>query len=436
MTKYKIVFSNFLNPINDQKCDFLEDYALIAKEIKGAYVITAMAQRDQINSAIKVKKGDEVEIIELGDQVIIPGLYDMHFHWVQDEVRLMPKENLLKWLENYTWPYEANFKNQNFAKKKAKSFASELLQTGTIGGACYGSIHGHSVDWALNSFKGDFIVGNVLMTLNSPDYLTQTPKEAQALVRDLAKKYKNNYAMTPRFAITTDPETMTKGAELARKNKSFIQTHLSETTNEIDFVLSIYKNIKGFEKVKTYTEIYDKCNLLGEKTIMGHGIYLSDKELKRLSSTKTSIAHCPTSNAPIKEKGLGSGLFDYKNADKHKVRWALASDIGGGPFLSMLDVMNSFVDQNKKKGHKDASFTQALYRSTLKSCEILQIEKNSGNFAVGKFLNFVVIGDLPKAKIAAQGSEEILRKLIKRSQKDRFQFDSQISLTSYQGEIF
>lgn len=431
MSLYRVIFADFLNPINDKKCDFLKKHAIVAKQYKNGHKIIDICPQSQAEEFISKKKS--VEIIDMSGKILIPGLYDTHFHWVQDEVRTMPKDNLLKWLENYTWPYENNFKKKAFAKKKAKSFTQELAACGTVGGACYGSIHAHSVDEALANFVGDYVVGNVLMTMNSPDYLLQKEQDAKDIVTELSKKYKKQYAMTPRFAITTDPETMSHGAKVAKKNGSFIQTHLSETLNEIDFVLSIYKDVKGFEKIKTYTEIYDKCNLLGPKTIMGHGIYLSPKELKRLGETQTAVAHCPTSNAPHKELGLGSGLFDYKKANRYKVPWALATDIGGGPFLSMLDVMNSFVDQNSKRGHKDTSYTQALFRSTQAGANVLGVGEESGNFASGKYLNYVVL-DGVKYKDSDK-SEDVLKKLIKRKQKDRFQFEEMVISTSYKGSI-
>ena len=68
--------------------------------------------------------------------------------------------------------------------------------------------------------------------------------------------------------------------------------------------MDIYTGMPGFEKVKSYTEVYEKSGILGEKTIMGHGIHLSSSELSMLKKTKTAIAHCPTSNAPISKKGV------------------------------------------------------------------------------------------------------------------------------------
>ncbi len=429
MSQFKIVYSNFLNPIRDKRCDFLENHALISKKYKNGYKITDICTYKQAQEFIKNKKS--VEEIDLRSKVCAPGFYDTHFHWVQDDVREMPKDNLLDWLSNYTWPYERNFKNKTYANSKAKEFAKKIFDGGTIGGACYGSIHKHSVDSAFKHFVGDYVIGNVLMTMNSPDYLSQSEADAKRLVTELSQTYKKKYAMTPRFAITTDPRTMAHGAREAKRNKSFIQTHLSETLNEIEFVLSIYKDIPGFEDVKSYTEIYDRCHLLGPKTIMGHGIYLSPKELKRLVETQTSVAHCPTSNAPIKDKGLGSGLFDFRRASRYKLRWSLASDIGGGPYLSMLDVMNSFVNQNNKNDKGSTSYVQALFRSTLAGAELLGLENESGNFQIGKYLNMICLGDMPKSKNL--DAETLIRKLVKKPAKSRHLYSDLVESCAYRG---
>jgi guanine deaminase len=344
----------------------------------------------------------------------------------------MPKDNLLLWLKNYTWPYENKFKNVIFSKKKAKSFALELAQSGTIGGACYASIHPHTVDHAIESFQGHFIVGNVLMTMNSPNYLTQTKENALKTVKTLSKKYRDKYALTPRFAPTTHPEVMKKGSNLILKNKSFIQTHLSETTNEIEYVLDIYRQFTNFKKIDSYTDIYDQCDILGPKTIMGHGIYLSKNELLKLKKTKTAIAHCPSSNAPTSELGLGSGLFDFKNADRYKIPWALASDIGGGPNLSMFDVMRSFVSQNKKIKNSKATYTRAIYRSTIMGAKILGIENEVGEIKKNREASFIFVELAPKNKCLR--AEDFLKKIIEANKKNRAEYKNLVFETVYKGK--
>ena len=65
-------------------------------------------------------------------------------------------------------------------------------------------------------------------------------------------------------------------------------------------------------------------------------------------------------------------------AEKYGVRWALASDIGGGPFLSMFDVIQSFVQQNEAAG-VPASYVKALYRSTSAGADILGLGIGRGD---------------------------------------------------------
>lgn len=427
----KLIIGSILNPLNDKKSEYFPEGAMVlkSKRINGAesFVIANIGKLKDISKLYSSYD----EVIDLRGELIMPGFFDMHFHWVQDDVRMMPKANLLEWLDKYTFPTERKYEDKNYAKEKAEFFFKRLTKTGTLGGAVYSSIHEHAVNYAFKYALGDFVIGNVLMTINSPDFLTQKKSNAIKLANKLSGKYKEKYALTPRFAIATDPETMKETAKVAKKNKSFLQTHLSETPNEIDFVKSIYKEIKGFEKVKSYTEIYKKVGMLSSKTIMGHGIHLDKSELELLSKSKTSIAHCPTSNAPHKELGLGSGLFDFKRIEKANIRWALASDIGGGPYVSMFDVMRSFVDQNAKKGIKGATYTKALYRSTLAGAEILKLDKKKGNLSKGKEANFISV-PLPK-NMKSKKVEEVLSAVIKPLSKKRAAYDNIVSKVYYQG---
>lgn len=427
--QFKIFLGDYLNPINDKTCQWVRQGALVAKlSTDGTYKWCFIGSEKE--ALQKYSKKESLEVVEFPGGVISPGFYDTHFHWVQDDVRTMPKDSLLTWLSKYTWPYEAKFKDKKFSASKAKTFSNSLLEVGTLGGACYASIHGHSVDHALKEFVGDYVVGNVLMTMNSPEYLTQTPKQAIKLVETRSKRFGPRYALTPRFAPTTHPEVMKEGVKLSKKNKSFVQTHLSETPQEIEYVLGLYRGIKGFEKIKSYTEIYKKCGILGPRTIMGHGIHLDKDELVMLSKSKTSVAHCPTSNAPVKELGLGSGLFDFKKAEKAGVRWALATDIGGGPFLSMLDVIRSFVNQNKKKKVTGATYTKALFRATQAGAELLGLGKKVGNFQKNKTAHFIIL-ERPMIK-KTDKAEDVLKRIVNKGKREELK--KSVLQTYFNGE--
>lgn len=426
--KLKFYIATILNPKNDKECEFY---------LHGLLVTEGTGKSAKIKDLLTLEKGvkkygpvmNKRNTVDFGHSVIMPGFYDMHFHWVQDDVREMGKDSLLEWLEKYTFPTEMKFADKAYSQKRADQFFKKLANHGTLGGAIYSSIHENAVDAAMKKARGHFVIGNVIMNMNSPEELTQSEESSLKLTRKLIKKYGTKHCFTPRFAITTTPRVMKEGSSLADKAKTFKQTHLSETPAEIDFVLSIYRKLPGFEKVKSYTEIYEKTGMLGPRSLMGHGIHLSTKELQTLSKTKTAVVHCPTSNAPIEEKGLGSGLFNFKLVEKNKVRWALGSDIGGGPYLSMFDVMRSFVDQNKKK---EANFVKALYRSTLAGAEILGISKNAGNLNKGKEVSFIVVpmaeDKLPK------NAESLLSDLIGPYRLHRENYEGMVKDVYFQGQ--
>ena len=232
MSKEKLVLGRIINPISDKKTQYFPEGAMLLVKSSGGYRIAKIGDKKRF-------KNFTGEVLDYSSRVILPSFFDMHFHWVQDDVREMPKDSLLEWLEKYTFPTEAKYKSKKYSEAKAKKFFKRLAKTGTLGGACFSSVHEHALEHAFKYQIGDFVIGNVLMTINSPKSLLQSKKEALTSVKNGIKKFGNKYAVTPRFAIATDPETMEKSHELARKNKNFIQSHLSENLDEIDFVTGL-----------------------------------------------------------------------------------------------------------------------------------------------------------------------------------------------------
>ncbi len=143
------------------------------------------------------------------------------------------------------------------------------------------------------------------------------------------------YAITPRFAATSTPGQLeAAGALKAEHPDCFLQSHVSESRREVAWIRKL------FPERKSYLDVYDHYRLLGRRTIYGHGIWLAEAELQRCHQTGTAIAHCPTSNF-----FLGSGYFDCAKLVKktRPVRVGLATDLGAGTSLSMLQTMSEVV---------------------------------------------------------------------------------------------
>ena len=359
--------TTLLNPRSDQELQFFKD-ALITVEQGKIFDCADLSTEPGLCDS-------QPGYLDYGNKLVLPCFTDLHFHWVQEDVCHMPKTKLMSWLSAYTWPTEAKFESRVFSKIKAEAFFEDLFNQGTTIGAIYSSIHEHTIDDVFKYARGSFIAGAVTMTKGEPDYLVEAEQEAIEKNRRLSKKYAESYVLSPRFIPSCTELTLTELAKIAKEYGSWLQTHLAETKNPEE---SDWKLLR-------------ETGILGPKTILGHCIHLEDAAFAALAASGSKIAHCPSSNAPVKDLGLGSGLFDFRRAEAHGCDWALASDIGAGPYLSMLDVMSSFCLQNQKAGIEEATAIKALYRATLKGAEILGLSKTKGNLDIGKDADFVII---------------------------------------------
>ena len=94
----------------------------------------------------------------------------------------------------------------------------------------------------------------------------------------------------PRFAGTSTPEQLEAAGELfSRYPETWVQTHLSETVEEIAWTAEIHPHAKH------YFDIYERVGLIGPRAMMGHCIHLSEEEVNRMSETETAAVFCPSS---------------------------------------------------------------------------------------------------------------------------------------------
>ncbi|NOI21908.1 guanine deaminase [Vibrio mediterranei] len=321
------------------------------------------------------------------DKLITSGFIDSHIHYPQTGMIASYGEQLLDWLENYTFPEERRFKNPVYAHKVAKLFLDELASNGTTTALVFGTVHKESVDVFFEEAekrKLRMIAGKVLMDRNAPDYLTDTPESGYQASKELIEKWHNRgrllYAVTPRFAPTSTPEQLaTVGKLLEEYPDVYMHTHLSENKKEIEWVLDL------FPERESYLDVYDHYGLLHKRSVFAHGIHLSDCECQRLADTESAIAFCPTSNL-----FLGSGLFKLNKLEEHGVRVGMGTDVGAGTSFSILQTMSEaykIMQLQQEKLHP----LKSLYLATLGGAKSLHLEDKIGNLAVGKEADFVVL---------------------------------------------
>src|SRR5690606_10348419 len=90
------------------------------------------------------------------------------------------------------------------------------------------------------------------------------------------------------------------------------------------------------------------------------------------------IAHSPSSNL-----FLGSGLFDWPAARTAGVAVSIASDVGGGPSLSMIRTMADAYRVQAMAGRRLAAWT-ALHAATRGSACALGLDAEIGSLEIGR----------------------------------------------------
>ena len=320
-------------------------------------------------------------------KLILPGFVDTHVHYPQTDIIASHGEQLLEWLEKYTFPAERRFADPAHAAEVAGFFCDELLRNGTTTAAAFATVHPASVEAlfeAAQQRRMRLITGKVLMDRNCPDFLRDTAETGYADSQALIERWHNRdrllYAITPRFAPTSTPAQMALAGRLFREHPGvFLQSHVAENRSEVDWVAQLHP------EARSYLDVYERAGQLGMRAVFAHCLWLDDTDRLRMAERGAAMSFCPTSNL-----FLGSGLFDLRRARVLGVRVGLGTDVGGGTSLSMLQTLNEAY-KVLQLGGQSLSAASGFHLATLGGAHSLYLDDRIGNFAPGKEADFVVL---------------------------------------------
>ena len=364
---------------------YVEDGAVLVRDGK---VVESGAYAD-----VRKLAGAGLRVADHRPNLVLPGFIDTHLHFPQTQAIASYGAQLLEWLNTYIFVEEQKFARPEHAAFIAGRFMDELLSNGTTTAAAYCSVHPESVDayFTAAEHRGmRMIGGKVMMDRNAPDALRDTPQQGYDETKRLIDKWhgrgRAHYAISPRFAITSTPEQMEMSQALVAEHPDcYVQTHLSENRDEIAYATSLYPDARD------YTDIYARYGLLTEKTLLGHCIYLDDREVSVLAETGAVGVFCPTSNL-----FLGSGLFDRDRFDRLGARWSVATDVGAGTSFSMLETMDEAYKVLHLQGQRLTPFN-SFYRMTLGNARALGLEKQIGSLHAGADADIVILDSSGKS---------------------------------------
>ena len=151
-----------------------------------------------------------VPVTDFGHDVLIPAFSDLHVHAPQYPQRGLGMDLLLAdWLNTYTFPQEAKYRDPVYARAVYDAFLNDLIANGTFHACVFGTIHRDATAYLLEEMEKRRLcafVGKVGMDMQSPDYLCETVEESLRETEQFLADYSGNQfakpILTPRFAPT------------------------------------------------------------------------------------------------------------------------------------------------------------------------------------------------------------------------------------------
>ncbi len=327
--------------------------------------------------------------------VICPGLVDVHAHLPQYPASGRGQGELLPWLKDYIFPLEREFSAAR-SRQDSPRFFRELARHGTTSAMLYAAVTDDSCDAAFQAAEASGLritLGKMMMDLHSygeiaPEKIVSVSlAQSERLIRRWhgANDGLISYALSPRFAVSCTEKMMRGAAELAEKYTTPIQTHLAENLSEIERVRQLYPTARD------YTDVYDRCGLVTARSVFGHCIHLSDREIQTLSQHVAKVAHCPTANFY-----LSSGLLPLKKLRDAGITVGLGSDVGAGPELNLWQVMRAAIDTQRARSYTEPSNpplqpVEAFHLATQGGADTLNLGRTLGSLDPGKEADLLVL---------------------------------------------
>ncbi|PWY66822.1 Metallo-dependent hydrolase [Aspergillus sclerotioniger CBS 115572] len=324
------------------------------KDLKALLKTKGWTAINDTTTTTKSKFGVKVTLVvarEDQNEFFFPGFIDTHIHAPQyPNSGLFGSSGLLSWLQTYTFPIEKSFGSTQFpsipppqAYRVYNQVIARTLANGTTCASYFATIHvpppTSSPPSATRAANAPSSAVSAWTTPPNAPTTTATP------LRRPPSPPPN--PQSPTFALSTPPPpsstpsspraspllhrpALSRLAQLATSTSPpmHIQTHLSENLDECALVHSL------FPESKDYTSVYDHFGLLTPRTILAHGIHLSDSERSLIASRNAKISHCPASNS-----ALGSGICQVRKALDAGITVGLGTDVSGGYSSSVLETV-------------------------------------------------------------------------------------------------
>lgn len=200
--------------------------------------------------------------------------------------------------------------------------------------------------------------------------------------------------VSPHAPYTVEPGPLRQCAARADEAGVPLAIHLAETEDEAEFTrhcsgplaehlqaLGVWDNLIPVTQCSP-VELANRCGVLGRRTVIAHGNYVTDFEIEIISRSGASVAYCPRTH----------DAFEHK---PHRFRDMLAAGVNvcvgtdslaSNPSLSILDELR-FLRHN----HPDLDPMDLLRMGTIRGAKALGFSEQTGTLTEGKQADLCVV---------------------------------------------
>lgn len=336
-------------------------------------------------------------LFDHSEKLVIPGMIDLHIHAPQYAFRgTHMDEELLDWLKKYTFPEEARYADETYARKAYAIFAEKMKGSATTRASVFGTVHRKATGILMEEMEKTGLisyVGKINMDRDAPLSILDPSADMSAYntfgwINETAGKFKRTMPiLTPRFILSCSDALLGELKEIVHTYDIPIQSHLSENPDEIKLVR------ERMPDSAFYGDAYDRFDLFGKgaKTIMAHCVYSTDEEAERIKENGVFIAHCPSSNM-----NLASGIAPIRKYLDKGMNVGLGSDVAAGESESIFGEIKNAIAVSKlyyrliDKNTKPLTFPEAFSLATLSGGAFFG---KVGSFAEGFETDVIVLDD-------------------------------------------
>ena len=170
-------------------------------------------------------------------------------------------------------------------------------------------------------------------------------------------------------------------AALAAKYEARIHVHAAETVGEMQLVANRHGG-------RTPIQVLNDTNLL-RRSVLAHGVHLSDEDIQLIAQNSATVVHCPASNYK-----LASGTARILDLHRAGVNVALGTDgpaSGNDIDLWIAIRLAGYIQKTVAKNPAVLPALEIVRMATINGARALQLDHLIGSLEVGKRADLIVL---------------------------------------------